>query len=65
MIGQTIDVLICSFIVALLLHGRDDPFTFVFTKHHCVSYRSFTFLFSTFFRRSLFSLAVSLIAIFF
>jgi hypothetical protein len=48
MIGQTIDVLICSFIVALLPHGRDDPFTFAFTEHHCVSYRSFTFFFSTF-----------------
>jgi hypothetical protein len=47
MIGQTIDVLIYSFIVALLPHGRDDLFTFVFTflplEHRCVSYGSFTF----------------------
>jgi hypothetical protein len=31
MIGQTIDVPICSFTVALLPHGRDNPFAFAFT----------------------------------
>lgn len=34
MIGQTIVVLICSFIVALLLHGHDHSFTFGFTLFH-------------------------------
>jgi len=64
MIGQTIDVLICSFIVALLPHGRDDPFTFAFTVSPSVLF-NFYFFFLRLFQLLTFSLAVSLIAIFF